>query len=166
MTLLYHEFAAPSVQPIAVESRFSERLPGVPVPIVGYIDVETQTTLVERKTTKTKLKVPKPNWLLQGRLYSMVYEKPVEWQLVTRQVTPQLVLPEDEPGLRLGDSHPDATIRMVQQAAYMLEDFWFRYGPDNPWPLHGLAHPYQCSFCFAGPKYGASCVAWQTDNHR
>lgn len=160
MTHIYHEHVAPLVQPISVENRFELELPGVPVPLIGYVDVETRGALIERKTTKTRLKTPKPGWLMQGRIYSMTYDKPVEWQLITRQAAPQVVLPETEPGLRLENAFADATVKMVQQAAWLLEDLWLRYGPDNPWPLHGLTHPFQCQYCFAGPRYGAHCIAW------
>ena len=91
----------------------------------------------------------------------MTYAKPVEWQIITRQVTPQIVLAEEEPGLRMEKSNVDVTVRLIQQATNMLHDFWMRYGPDQPWPTHGLSHPFQCGYCFASPKYANTCIAWK-----
>lgn len=157
----YHELVSPTVHPIAVESRFEEQLPGVPVRVVGYVDVEEQSRLIERKTTKTRLSKPKPNWLLQGRLYSMIYDKPVEWQITTRTKVPSICLPETDPGLRLETGSGDNTVMLIQQAAYMLDDLYLRYGPDRPWPTTGMLHPFMCQYCFAGPKYAFRCAAWK-----
>ena len=160
MVVAYHDLASPSVQPIHVEERFELNIHDVPIPVVGYTDVETSDVLIERKTTAARVKKPKSKWLTQGRIYSMAYSKPVEWHIVTKQVTPQVVLPDAEPGLRLEAVNPDATVLMVQQAAYTLNDLWLRYGPDKPWPVNGLYHDWACSYCSFGPNYGKNCVAW------
>lgn len=161
MVEAYHDLASPSVQPINVEERFEVRVPDVPIPVVGYTDVETKETLIERKTTGARLKKPKAKWLTQGRIYSMAYAKPVEWHVVTKQVTPQVITPYYEPGLRLDSADHDATALMIQQAAYTLNDLWLRYGPDTPWPVNGLYHDWACSYCSFGPSYGKNCVAWK-----
>lgn len=161
MVEAYHDLASPSVQPLHVEERFELSVPEVPIPIVGYIDVEEKGKLIERKTTGARVKKPKAKWLTQGRLYSLAYAKPVEWHVVTKQVTPQVCLPEYEPGLRLEVVNQDATVLMVQQAAHTLNDLWNRYGPDRPWPLNGLYHDWACNYCGFGPNYGKNCIAWK-----
>lgn len=161
MVEAYHDLASPSVQPLHTEERFELNVPGVPIPVIGYTDVETKDVLVERKTTSARLKKPKSKWLTQGRIYSMAYQKPVEWHVVTKQVTPQVVLPSYEPGLRLDNADHDATALMIQQAAYTLNDLWLRYGADRPWPVNGLFHDWACSYCAYGPNYGSNCVAWK-----
>lgn len=157
----YHELVSPTVQPIAVEQRFEEQLTGVPVKLVGYVDVEEKSRLIERKTTKSRMSKPKPGWLLQGRLYSMVFQKPVEWQVVTRAKTPTICLPDTDPELRLEVGGGDGVVLLIQQAAYMLNDLYVRYGPDSPWPTTGILHPFLCGYCFAGPKYNFRCAAWK-----
>ena len=161
MMSVYHELVSPTVKPIAVETRFEERFPGVPIPIIGYVDVEEKGRLIERKTTKTRMSKPKPNWLLQGRLYSMVFAKPVEWQIVTRAKAPSICLPETEPELRLEAGNVDNTVMLVEQATHMLNDLYLRYGPDRPWPALGMLHPFMCGYCFAGPKANFKCIAWK-----
>lgn len=160
MVSLYHEKVSPQIQPIRVEQRFEERLKGVPVPIVGYPDVETSQRIVERKTTKTKLSKPKTKWVMQGRIYSMVLDKPVEYQVVTKQKTPQVVTSIEAPEMLLQPEHHDSTAELIRNAAYMLNDYWVRFGPDQPWPTMGIYHDWLCNFCSFGPKYGGQCVAW------
>lgn len=156
----YHEVVSPTVTPIAVESRFEEKLADVPIKIVGYVDVEETSRLIERKTTKARLSKPKPNWALQGRLYSMIYQKPVEWQVVTRAKLPTICTPETDPELRLEVGNGDSVVLLIQQAAYMMNDLYLRYGADRPWPTTGILHPFQCGYCFAGPKFTGNCIAW------
>jgi hypothetical protein len=157
----YHENASPTIAPIKVEERFEEKLPGLPVPIVGYPDVETKDRIVERKTSKTRLTKPKSKWQLQGRIYSMVFDKPVEYHVITKQKQPQLVTPEAAPDLLLSTGFRDATLETLEQAVHTLNDLWARYGPDRPWPTNGVLHDWLCGYCFAGPKYGNHCVAWK-----
>lgn len=157
----YHEKVSPTVMPIAVEQQFREKLPGVPVPIVGYPDIEVKDRIIERKTSASKVSKPKSKWSFQGSIYSLVYDKPVEYQVVTKQVTPQVVTAAEAPALLVHATQRDATLRTIQQGAELLNDYWLRYGPDRPWPLNGLLHDWLCSWCFAGPKYGRSCIAWK-----
>lgn len=161
----YHAQVSPRVQPIRVEERFEQRFKGLPIPVVGYPDVETHSMIVERKTTKTKLSKPKSKWVMQGRIYSLVYDKPVEYQIVTKQKTPQVVTALEEPAMFLEPDHHAATLALLNQAMFMLNDFWVRFGPDQPWPTTGIYHDWLCSYCFAGPKYGNYCVAWKGRNH-
>lgn len=159
----YHELVSPTINPIAVESRFEETIPGLPLKVVGYVDVEEKDRLVERKTVKARVRAPKPNWQLQGRIYSLIYQKPVEWSIVTRQVTPQVITAEQEPGLRMEVGNQDSTVLLMKQTAEMINDMYVRYGPDSPWPTHGLMHPFACSYCGFGPKYGGQCIAWKEE---
>lgn len=158
---VYHEQISPTILPLHVEERFEQKIPGLAIPIVGYIDVEERSKLIERKTVKSKLSKPKPKWLLQGRLYSLAYQKDVEWHVVTRAKTPQVVTPEMEPGLRLTNSDHDGTVTIILQAAELLNDTYIRYGPNHPWPTNGVFHDWMCSYCGFGPKYGKQCVAWK-----
>ena len=157
----YHEAVSPTLHPIRVEERFEQHFHGIPIPVVGYPDVEEDKRIVERKTTKTKLAKPKSKWTVQGRIYSMVYDKPVEYHVVTKQKTPQLVTPLSNEEFLLTPDHHDTTLMLIEQAATMLNEYWLRYGPENPWPTTGLYHDWLCSYCFAGPKYGNFCAAWK-----
>lgn len=157
----YHAQVSPTITPIRVEERFEETLPGLPVPIIGYPDVETAERIVERKTSKSKLTKPKSKWTLQGRIYSLILDKPVEYQVITKQKTPQCVTALEAPDLLVANGFRDATLETLDQAVHTLNDLWARYGPDRPWPTNGVLHDWLCGYCFAGPKYGNHCIAWK-----
>lgn len=164
MVLLYHDQVSPTINPIKVEQRFEEKLPGIPVPILGYPDVEEAHRIIERKTSAKKMSKPKPNWLFQGHIYSLILDKDVEWHVVTKQVTPQIITPEEAPDLMLSEANHDATLRTLQQAAELLNDTYVRYGPDSPWPTNGTFHTWLCDYCSFGPRYGNTCVAWNAQS--
>jgi len=158
--LAYHELVSPTLNPIRVEERFSVDIDDVPVPVIGYCDIEEEGRIIERKTSKSRVKKPKPRWLIQARIYSLVYDKPIDYHLSVRTKTPQVVTPEYEPALHVEPAYKDATVQLIQQAAYTLNDLWARYGPDRPWPQNGVHHDWMCSKCFAGPAYRNICPAW------
>lgn len=157
MIELYHEKVSPTIQPIAVEQRFEERIKNVPVPVVGYVDVETKDVIRERKTSATKLKDPKTRWRFQGRIYQLALDKPISWDIITKQVTPQVVTAQDAPGLFMGIQNKDMTVLMIQRAVEALTDTYDRYGKDTPWPTNGLfAEAWACQWC----SFQDRCIAW------
>lgn len=154
---------AEKIEPLGVEQRFEGRIPEVPVPIIGYVDLEEKFSIIERKTAKQKVSKPKPTWRMQGRIYSLFVGKPVDWHVVTKQVTPKVYTPEEEPALRMEPWQKDQTVRMIQQTAHRLNDLYARYGPDTPWPTDGIFRDWLCDFCSFGPIRGnRSCIAWRT----
>jgi len=165
MLTAFHETVSPTITPIAVEQRFEERVPGVPVPMVGYVDCEEREILNEFKTAKQKVSKPKPNWMVQGRIYQLFVRKPVYWTVTTKQVTPVNWTWQSAPDLVMPLVNPDQTVDMLVQATHMLNDYWLRYGPDRPWPRTGLLHTFACDYCSAGPKSpNPACVAWRGNN--
>jgi len=156
MVRAYHELCAPKISPVRVEERFEEAVPGVDVPIVGYMDVVTRDRIIETKTTKRKTTKATPTWRFQARVYQLVADLPTEWQIVTSQTEPQVFTGETEPGLFLDKGDPDVIVVLIQQIAQRLNDMYERYGPDDPWPTEGLFHPWLCSRC----GYRDSCPAW------
>lgn len=152
----YVKQAADLVDPIAIESRFEEKLPGIPIPVIGYIDLETPDRIVERKTAKKRVSAPQPNWRFQGRIYQLAQRKPVSWHVSVRKVHPEVIT-----DLSLPVGNPDQTVVLIQQIYRMLEGFWQRYGSRSPWPTTGTLHPWLCGKCGFGPSLQASCVAWR-----
>ena len=143
---------AQEIEPVAVEQKFEETIPGVSIPVIGYLDLETRAKVIERKTSKSKLSSPKPTWKFQARVYQLVNRKPIEWHVVTKQATPQIVT-----GIIQNVQNPDDTVRLIQQVVHTLDDYYTRYGPNNPWPTIGVMHEWACSYC----AHRKTCVAWQ-----
>ena len=132
MAVIYHDSVTPTINPIAIEERFEQEIPGVPIPVVGYADVVESSRIIEKKTSKARVRNPKPQWILQGRIYQMSYDDlPVEWHLTTRSKTPGVFTPETDEGLRLERSDRDSTALIIRQAWGCLTDYWRRYGPDH-----------------------------------
>lgn len=162
MAETYHAVA--QVKPIAVEQRFEAKVPGVPVPIVGFIDVLESDRIRERKTTSQKTTKPKPKWRFQGLIYQYAAELPVQWDVVTRQVTPQVFMADAWPDLFMKMRDREVTIQLIADAARRINDLYCQYGPDNTWPMTGMFGDWLCDYCLIGPKYGGSCPAWKVTN--
>lgn len=145
---------ASAIKPIAVEQRFEETIAGVQ--IQGYIDRELTDRILEVKTAAQKVSKPKPRWSFQGRLYSLVSAKPVEWHVVTRQVTPKVYTAEEAPKLMVEGYNPDVTVRIIEHAVARLNDYYARYGKDNPWPMDGIFGDWACDYC----SFKKSCPAY------
>jgi hypothetical protein len=152
---VYHEQVSPSISPVAVEHKFERHVAGVPVPLIGYVDVVTQQKVIERKTSKRRESKPKPDWVVQGRIYSAELCKPLEWHVSAKTQRPAVFTPLTDPDLVLWQSTSRMIDSYVVQLANQLASFYALYGPDDPWP-GALAHPWACSYC----SYRPSCAWW------
>jgi hypothetical protein len=158
---VYHKQVSPRIQPTAVETKFKVDLPGVPVPVIGYVDVSTAATAIERKTAGRAEKKPKPDWRIQGLLYQAVGGKPVEWHVSVKTKTPAVWTPLEAPDLQLALNSVTvgATKGLVRTIAQGLLAYWTTYGPDEPWP-GAVTHPWACDFCGFRP----TCAWWAGEN--
>lgn len=155
----YHEQVSPSVQPIEVESKFDVRIPGLAVPVIGYIDVTKTDGAIERKTAKAKTTTVKPRWRIQGLIYQLASAQPVEWHVSVKTKTPSIYTPVTEPGLRLVDSRAALTERLVLNLAAQLVSLYETFGPDEPWP-GAITDDWACSYCGFGPRGSNNCAWW------
>ena len=155
----YHKLVSPKVQPTAVESEFSLEIPGVAVPVIGRIDLETAGPAIERKTAKRSSKTVDPKWRIQGLIYQLAHGKSVDWHLSIKSKVPNIVTPETEPGLTLpyvpGVARAAETL-IAHTAAAILSDY-SRLGPDEPWE-GAITHPWACVGGFCG--YKSTCFWW------
>lgn len=155
----YHQQVSPSVQPVAVERKFSVNIPGVPVPIVGRIDVQTKDRVIEGKTAATKKTKPEPHWLLQGEMYQMETGLPVEWHVKAKTKTPGVFTAAEEQGLwlPLSPRRIDATLTRVRGLIGILLHNIVTYGPHEPWPTGAPDYGWAC-----GPYCGFfnTCAWW------
>lgn len=156
----YHEVAAPRVQPVTVERRIEMVIPGVAVPLIGFVDIEEAGHGIERKTTGRKATVPQSQWEGQGLLYAWAIGKPIHYHVSTRTKTPAVYTPVEEPGLVLNrDESTDMLVLtwLRQKATQILLDY-MTYGPDEPWPTTRFRRQSACGWC--GYRYAGKCVAW------
>ena len=160
MAHAYTETVVPLIEPVALEQKFTATVGGVDV--VGYVDVIAVDGIRERKTVEQKMTKPKSRWRLQGRLYHMMSGLPVQWDVVTRQVTTKIYTAEEFPTLRLPEHDPTSTARIVTHTADRIRHLMDTLGPDTPWPYDGfVAQDWLCDYCGAGPKFGSTCGVWR-----
>ena len=163
MAHLYWEQVLQFAPVVATEERVEFKVAGVPTKIVGYVDIIEAAQIRERKTTAAKQTKPKAKWLLQGLIYQRATGLPVRWDIVTRQVTPQLYLCEDHEDLYLPWRDARYVDQMIADTAKRLNDLYAQYGSDQPWPTNGLMSDWLCSYCAIGPRYARTCPAWATE---
>ena len=157
VTTAYTRQVVPSIQPISVEKKLIADLDGLPVPLLGYIDVDTGV-VVDTKTGKQAVKSPKAQWQLQGTIYQLLARKSVEFHTISRAKQPAVYTPLEDPRLLLSyreDRMPEA-VRTIIHIASQIEFCLNRYGPDEPWPTLGVQHDWACGFC----GWRSSCPAW------
>lgn len=156
----YHEVASPRVQPVTVERKIELSVPGVSVPVIGYVDIEETGNGIERKTTGRKVSVPQSQWEGQGLLYAMAIGKPMHYHVSTRTKTAAVYTPVEEPGLHLArDAASDALVLgWLRQKALQIFTDYMTYGPDEPWPTTRFRRQTACSWC--GYRFAGKCVAW------
>jgi CRISPR/Cas system-associated exonuclease Cas4 (RecB family) len=153
VTQAYHTVVSPRVQPIAVEQKFSVVVDGVPVPFIGYLDVEEEFNVVDVKTGKQEQKKPDAKWRFQGTLYTIVKNKATHFHSVSRAQTPSIATPKESPEMIVQpDPRQIAPVeKVLRDFAWQVEQYFNRYGPDEAWPTTGAFMDYRggpaCNFC-------------------
>lgn len=136
------------IKPLAVEKKIEVDLgPDVP-PLIGYVDLEAETSIVEVKTSKNSVPKPSGAWILQARIYQAAIPKPAEFHVLVKTATPKLLTSS---ALAVAYD-PDATraaLGIARYTAKRIQHLLDTVGPDNPWPMSGVAHPWACSMCDA-----------------
>jgi hypothetical protein len=152
----YYAVAKTMPDPVAVEQRIEIVRENLPLPIIGFTDVEFEAMGIDRKGAATKS--VHPDWRIQNRIYSAAKSKPWGWHVTTRTKTPAVYTPADgeqyeEPW---SAARAEKTIRFVGQMIGSIEANLLMFGPDSPWPTTGISHTWSCAKC----SYRKNCVAW------
>lgn len=164
ITSAYHASVLPRIQPTAVEQRFEWKPEGVPVKIIGYLDVITDDVrTVDTKTGKAVSKKIKPSWQLQGLTYANATSIPVEFHSISRAKTPSICTPLESDEMVINPQPQQAAnlVRMIAMMADQIEYYMNRYGPDEEWPTLGRLADWSqnllpCNMC----AWKKDCPAW------
>ncbi len=158
-TLRAYYPVAQRITPIALEAKFSYAPTSLPVPIIGYIDVETKDYTIERKRANRKPdrgEIPGKH-RIQGLVYRAVTRKPSHHHYSINTTKPYVITPAEHPTLE--QSYTPELPGMVEKYAgrilRTMHAFLTMYGPDEPWP-GALEHPDACNWCFHRPN----CAWW------
>jgi CRISPR/Cas system-associated exonuclease Cas4 (RecB family) len=162
MLAAYANTVAPRIQPIATEQEIRVDI-GLPVPVIGFIDVETELTVIDLKSGKKKRSKPKEDWRIQAAVYGHARQKPVEFHTLSATVATNavsIVTPLEAPELLCAPSAPErqAQINTLHQLSKMACFYMATIGPDDPWPTLGRWHDWACDYC----SFRETCPAWRT----
>lgn len=124
-------------------------VPGVPIPVVGFIDIETKSRLIDVKTTGYFKRNPElnPEWSLQARIYQAAVQKPAEFHILTNSDKFPIVTPSDsdDPLYLASPGKPTKLFNFIQQVYDEMTHAWEKWG-DEPWP--GVpTHPWSYKYC-------------------
>lgn len=169
----YQKEVSPLIQPVAVEREFRLTVPGVPVEVLGYIDLiatssQTQLDLdpgeaeltrriIDRKRRARKTLKIEPEWSIQAEIYQLAEPLPHEWHLSVTTKIPQAIAFAPELMQKLPPRMRSELL--LQQLVAKLGWLYQRFGPDEPWTSTGRLHPWACSYC----GYREDCWAWKED---
>jgi hypothetical protein len=164
ITSAYYRNVVPRIQPIQTEMKFTLEIPGVEVPVIGFIDVQEDERVIDTKTGKQASRKVKPSWMLQGRLYSFATQKPTEYHSVSRAKTPTIVTGLESADMIVpvpSEGQMENLSGLVNTAADLLRHFLVTYGTEQEWPTWGAIPDFSrnvlpCDFC--GWRQG--CPAW------
>jgi hypothetical protein len=162
VTRAYHTVVSPRVQPIRVEQKFEFVVPGVPVPFMGYIDVEEEHNTDDLKTGKAVQRKPDANWRTQGTIYAAWTGKPTHFHSVSRAQTPSIATPKESPEMIVQPNEMQLKYveKVLRDFAAQVEWYFARFGPDEPWPTTGVVMDLRggpaCDYC----GFRKWCVAW------
>lgn len=156
---------APTINPVSVEHKVEYRIPGLPVPILGYIDIVEAERTIENKTAgrKPNRGEPRPDWIIQGLVYRAALGLPHEWHIGVKVKAPYWLTPASEGADQLRvewqESARSLVDRILGVRARQMHAMFTLYGPDGPWP-DGIDHESYgnsvCSWC----GYKSDCAWW------
>ncbi len=163
----YHRLVSPTIQPIEVEKEFRHQLEGLPVEILGYVDliaedpnridilvpplIQTEFRIIDRKRSKRASREPSVDWKLQAGIYQLEYPYDHHWHVSVVKKTP-----EYQTDFIQQPTERKITERRVRDAVTKIGFLYMKYGPDEEWPVTGKSHAWACGYC----GFRDTCWGW------
>lgn len=146
----YYETIGKHLPVVDTEVEFLVEVPGVELPLLGFIDIETETTLIDIKTTRyfsRKNVRPNKEWRLQQGIYQLVVSKPSEVHVLTRSKSDPVVVPDSRSHpLHFGIIDAQKVQQTIQYEWQKMLFNWDRYGDEIPWPGNPM-HEWAGKYC-------------------
>jgi hypothetical protein len=146
----------PAIQPVEVEQVFRVDIPGIPVPLTGYIDLVTERTIVDWKVGGRRDSSMQTSWRLQGLIYQRARPLDMGWcslnwsgEYESWIENPRMRMLRNAETHILGGTVP----RVVVGAMLAMHA---QFGPDQAWPP-AYEHQWMCNLCSFKP----TCEWWQ-----
>lgn len=138
---------AKTLHPVAVDQVFVRQVAGVPVPLVGFLDLVEERAIIDWKFTAQVKRETVPDWRAQGLLYLLARDLPLRWHAVgwpKKDGTCSM-----NTGLELGltaENHRIAT-SLARSCVEAILSYTKTFGVAGPWP-GALTHTWACNSCF------------------
>lgn len=159
MSRAYHRDLADTFFPVESESRFEGYVPGVPVPVIGFLDtVSSEQVIIETKSSNKRVSTPKPEWRIAALVY--IAARGMHFQTHVAVATKTDAYAYALPMTHATPRRIEAGRELLAKAAATVEDLDARYGRNNAWPTWGLSDSWACNSCPFGPRRRKSCPAW------
>jgi hypothetical protein len=142
-----------------MEERVDMWVPGLPIPVMGYVDCRLAGPVVwDLKTVASKTSTISGRWQLQARTYAAATGEGVEYHTVSRAQTPAVVTPAESPALLLlyDPLVAERTVGLYRSIAEQIALLWRTHGPERPWPANFMSDA--CGWC----GYWSTCPQWRT----
>lgn len=142
---------------LETEKEISVRVPGVPIPVVGFIDIVCPDGIIDVKTTgylNAKSVQTNREWTLQANIYQLAEPKVCEFHVITRSKDSPLVLPPtDDSPLVIQPPKGQKTEWLVKQVYEEILFMHQNFGEHLIW-RGGFTHPWAGKYC---PLRGRGC---------
>lgn len=121
---------------------------GIPMPIVGYVDVVCDDRIIDVKTTgyfKRNVEL-NPEWKLQANIYQLAEPKPAEFHVLTRAKAEPVAMPDSMAHqLYVGVPQTRETEAFLRNIYDVMQFYWDRFGEDE-YPGNRI-HPWAKKYC-------------------
>lgn len=148
----YYEQVGKYLDVLETEKEMLIDIPGIDIPLLGYIDIKTPRGVIDVKTTGYVSRTPQLNieWKLQMNIYQVEDPKPGEFHILTRNKAQPIVVP-DSPEHPFYVPLPDNFDVMLYAAQIysVMEHYYETFGEDQNWPGN-LTHPWAARYCPLG----------------
>lgn len=156
----YLEHVAPSVRPVAVDEVFTTRVAGVPVPVVGFLDLRTERKLVDWKFGAKVSNEISPEWRVQGLTYLLSgHRLPVAFESVghpKKDETCSVSAGGDRMMLDYDAANTLIARTMIRSVVTSIRAYATAHGVDGPW-TGNVTHTWACKACSFREE---GCVWW------
>lgn len=155
MLLTYYHRVGRSLNVLETEQELLLDLPGVDIPLLGYVDILTDRGVIDVKTTGYVSRQPElqNSWKLQMNIYQLKHPKPGEFHVLTRSSTNPIVVP-DTPGHPFYVNPPrDSFADNLRKIYKVMVAYYEQFGDTEDWPGN-ITHEWAAKYC---PLKGLGC---------
>jgi hypothetical protein len=145
----YYERVGKTLNVVATETEILLEVPGVDIPLLGYVDIETSHGIIDVKTTGYFRRAPElnPEWKLQMNIYQMEYPDPGEFHILTRSKTQPVVIPSSKSDpLYVEPPTLTSTMEFVTKVWKEMSWFYETFGKEEEW-RGNRTHPWAGKYC-------------------